>query len=165
MTPGPAVSHHCHSCKLRSPTPAPVVKKKKTPNICGMINLTTSPPIRGRMSLTLYHLNTSPSQDKCAPLGADKWAFVFINEMTGTFLVHICRPHLSLLDVHARTHVPAVVFLPAWHRHEPKHLFSRGRFSSFFSSQAGTRFGYVLDIFVMKTPLLAVSLSGWIWFT
>lgn len=85
-------------------------EKKKTPNICRMINLTTSPPIRGWMSLTLYHLNTSPSQDKCAPLGADKWALVFINEMTATFLVHICWPHLSLLDIHARTHVPAVVF-------------------------------------------------------
>lgn len=139
--------------------------KKKTPNICRMINLTASPPIRGWMSSTLYHLNTSPSQDKRAPLGADKWALVFINETTGTFLVHICRPHLSLLDVHARTHVPAVVFLPAWHRHEPKHLFSWGHFSSPFSSQAGTLFGYVLDIFVMKTLPLAVSLSGWIWFT
>lgn len=46
--------------------------RKKTPNICQMINLTTSLQIRGWMSLTLYYLNTSPSQDKCSPLGTDK---------------------------------------------------------------------------------------------
>ncbi len=84
MTPGPAVSHHCHSCKLHPPTPAPVYLggEKKNPNICRMINRTTSLQIRGWMSLTLYYLNTSTSQDKCSLLGADKSTLVFINEMT-----------------------------------------------------------------------------------
>lgn len=33
MTLGPAVSHHCHSCKLHPPTPAPVYlgAEKKDP--------------------------------------------------------------------------------------------------------------------------------------
>lgn len=140
-------------------------KKKKTPNICRMINLTTSPPIRGWMSLTLYRLNTSPSQDNCAPLGADKWALVFINEMTGTFLFTFVAHIYRCLTFALARMFPPLSFCPRDIATSQKHLFSWGHFSSSFSSQAGTRFGYVLHIFVMKTLLLAVSLSWWIWFT
>lgn len=59
------IPQHLHLCIW-------VEKKKSAPNICQMINLTTSLQISGWMSLTLCYLNTSPSQDKCSPSGADK---------------------------------------------------------------------------------------------
>lgn len=79
MTPGPAVCHHCHSCKLcpvpRLPPPPPrfpsrhlhlcvcVWGEKKTPNICHMINRSTSLQIRGSMSYSvLSECITIPGQ-------------------------------------------------------------------------------------------------------
>lgn len=115
MTPGPAVCHHCHTCKLHTETPAPVegdgggwrgVEGVGGPNICPMINLSMSLWIRGGRSSTLYYLNTSPSQGKCSPLtnrlldSSVKWQ----RSLLFTFVASIHhRPALA--------HVPVIIFL------------------------------------------------------
>lgn len=154
MTLGPAVSHHCHSCKLHPPTPAPVyciwaeVKKKKErpPNICQMINLTTSRQIRGWLSLTVSsEYITIPGR----VLSIGRWQTRSCthqwNDKRGVAFIHHC---LTLTHVH----VPIVLFFVAQHRHGPKHLFSWRRFLPFSLVQTnGTRPGFPLGNAVMMT--------------
>ena len=108
------IPQHLHLCFW-------VEKKKKTPNICQIINLPTLLQIRGWMSLTLYYLNRSPSQDKCSP--SRRWQIgSCIHQWNdkGMLLVHVCCLHLSLLNIHSLFAVP--------HCHGPKHLLSWRRF-------------------------------------
>lgn len=94
-----------------------------------MINLTTSLQIRDWMSVTLYYLNTSPSQDKCSPSGG-WWIGSCIHQWNDKemFLVHICCLHLSHFKIHSYTCSHRSLFAARRHRHRQKHLLSWRRF-------------------------------------